>query len=533
MASNLKSDFGDFLLGAACLNPKTLTLSFGTNKYYSEYCGDVLRLKSISHVSNKAPFFESYLSNDSITFSSLIYPDLGLTIGVSDDISSTLLQSTNKYISLQSSNSSSSILLRDEARNNSIKLDTNDISTLTNANITNVGDFHLLTSSSIGYLPNFTNIQSNYSSNALTSNFAFNSNITSYASYTTVKSIPVANAADYASYANDSISSNYSSSSSYANSGENVDKASFIAYALTGISASYATVVESGPVAYVNRASYAQSTNNSSPYSAYASAVTFSNYSNYSPYASYALSCTDDRLYGAATFASFSNYSFSSNLASFAAFSPYAYEASRVSNMNYILSATTGDSASYALKAEYTNASYAKTASYASYSMISNNATYALSSTGALNASYANFASYASASYFSNSVSYALNSIKSSYAIETVLSSYAKNAGNAAFAIEASYAVYSSFFYGSPFKLLATYAARAGSASYATSAPRADFATYAPSASYADFLDISDTDAGFTKSLGGPTYTVNWQYFDMATFHKTYSAGYFQYYLYR
>jgi len=531
MAVHLKSDFGNNLLGAICLNPKTNQLNIGTNKYYSEYCQDTLGLNSISYVSNKPPFFESYLTNDSITFSSASFQDIAMTISVVQNTALTYLQSANKIIYLEAGQYGSTLSLQDLEKNSYIELDTNDIAKATNISMKNMGDFYLLASASAGYAKDLTNFNSNYSDASEFSNFSFFANSSAYASYTDMSSLPVASSASYAAYSNETVLNNYSSFSLKANSGEMVNKASFIAYAITGISAPYATFVQAGKINAVDFASYglfAEGSNSTS----YASIASISNFADYSTNASYASKTTDDRLYSYATSANYSNYAKSANSASYAIKSDKSSESFNVSNIGFIQSATSGLNASYALFVENTNGSYAITSSYASYNIISKNASYALNATGFLTASYSNFASYALSSYSSVNASYALGTITASYAKESINASYSKKASYATLAFDASYAAYSSFFYGNPYPFLATYAARSNSASYSTYAPRADFAVYATRSSYNDYSDISNTDGGFTSSLG-PAYTIQWQYFDMATFHTTYKAGYYQYYLYR
>ena len=102
MPSQFKSDFGDTLLGAACLNPKTRDLVLGTNPLYTEWCDNVLYLNSIRQTSSASPYFESYQYNAGITFKSAQFPSYQALIYSYGDSMNLDIKSTNRTISNKS-----------------------------------------------------------------------------------------------------------------------------------------------------------------------------------------------------------------------------------------------------------------------------------------------------------------------------------------------------------------------------------------------------------------------------------------------
>ena len=146
MSIGFKMAFGDPLLGSICLNPKTLDLSIGTNKYYSEYCENVLQLNSIRQSSSSSPYFESYLYNEGISFRARDNTNINASIVSKENYTSLEMQSPNKNVIVRSSDQEASLSLKDD-RNNTLKISSKD--TAFNVDLLNMGDFKLLSSSNI------------------------------------------------------------------------------------------------------------------------------------------------------------------------------------------------------------------------------------------------------------------------------------------------------------------------------------------------------------------------------------------------
>jgi hypothetical protein len=522
-----KPNFGDPLLGSICLNPKTLDLNIGTNKYYSEYCGNVLQLNSIRQSSSSAPYFESYLYNEGISFRARDIANSQFLLFVNSNSINLNIQKINSNISIKVSDDATKINLID-GQNKQIELglsdliDENNSISLRNLGTTN-SPVYILSNTDNGTLKNVATKETNYAS---VSNYAQKVNYSTNA-YNAEKFNPNLNTSSYA------VAVYYGSYSSFANIIFDSNMASYASYVELSDQASYATTATTA--SYANSSSYvvlSYGYANISDKAAYVATAKLANLANYavsaysSPYSIYSSTASYANNFIAlnvqksfsASAVSLADYS---DLSLYAGTASYAHKASISSYASYANLGISSNSSSYASVVAQ-SPSYSSKSSYSSYSLKSDLGSYASYSTKANLSSYSVQASYAQkysyASYISvPSVSY------SSYAIS---SSVSKTTNLGALVPYSPYASYASIVLFGP--KTASYAengtanktlvfnsnsANLGLARYSANVLNADFINYSSYSAQHIFKSLWDgaglTSIGYnTQVIGGVTY--NW-----------------------
>lgn len=483
MSLKIKTNFGNNLLESICLNPKTLDLSIGTNKYYTEYCEDVLGLNSIKQSSNSSPFFESYLYNAGISFRSVEYANLQTLINSNGKDLYFTVQNQNNKILMQSTDSNALIKL--ENINKTITLNPNVLKNSSDECIirnfgTSNNPIYFLSDKNNGYVSNLTFANSLISVQSSSANTTVLANSASYAFIS--PPIPYANQSYFASTAEYVAYSEYSNYSPYANS------ATYAYYVKTGENADL--IAE---VAYSNKANSAISSSYAS-YSDYSVSVEFSPSSSYAIYAGNALQSAQATKAGKAELVLNATASY----ASYATFSDYAA---------YSLNSDFPDFSAYASYASY--GSYAPTGAYSiSINQVKNSqiASYAINITGA---TFVGYATFANLSEKATTSTYALNAYSGSYSLiasyattgEAIHGSYATNVLDASYAVNVSYSVDSDW---------ASYAAKAQTTFYASLVGAyttiSDYASNASYASYGGTIVETASYAVYANQAGFVTY---------------------------
>jgi hypothetical protein len=326
MAAQIKPDYGNKLLGADCLDPRTRDLKFGTNQFYNDYCSNVLQLNSIRHTSSSSPYFESFLNNAGITFRPAEFPNLYTQIYTDGNSMNVYTKSQNTFSLLKTNNSASLLTIQDTVNNKIIELDSADIVANTNVYLRNWGTTNnpiYVASNANGdsYLPNLGVRYADIASNASS---AFRATQASYATYSFYSEI--ARDSSYSLVTADATRSSYAA---YAGTANNAGIAIFANNAGT---ASYA-LTAAGGTSYAAVAGFS--------INGYAATATNAQYASYSDTAGYALS-TPGSSYATIAAFSLNGYAATATNAQYAAYSNGAGYAGTATNAQYAAYAANG-----------------------------------------------------------------------------------------------------------------------------------------------------------------------------------------------